>query len=60
MCFGPPFIYASVSLGFHIGIFVMAMCFDGTLAHISRKWIMMAEGFLDGNLQFYMWFMAPI
>ena len=38
----------------------MALFYKEDLDKFEKRWIMFCEGFLDGNIQFYMFFMAPI
>ena len=61
MCFGPPFLFASISLVFHLALFIMDFFSQiEDLQTETKQWIMFCEGLIDDNVQVYMYFMAPI
>ena len=60
MCFAPIFFFVSISMLSHIIIFFIFIYTDTMAEKSAREWLLFFEGFIDGEVQFYMFYMAPM
>ena len=60
MIFAPPFLFISLSFLFHLTIQIIHLFTDWISIENPDEWLMFVEGLLDDQVQFYIFFIAPV